>query len=380
MKVHIEEIDSYHLDRIIKYLEKVTEKENIWQKLPSKKILIKPNLLGPHSPDKAVTTHPVILEAIVKIFQARGFDIYLGDSPGGTVSMEKVWQVTGIKDLADKYGVKLLKFGNKGVFRAQRDGHDIILDQQVMDFPAIVNVAKYKTHSLTMYTGAIKNLFGVVPGLTKSDYHRHYPQPNKLAELIVKIYDELKDKVVLHVLDGIVGMEGEGPSSGEPKHFGLMFASTSATALDYTASRMLGYQAEKIPTVKLALENDNLKTDDIEVDEEWKHHVFKGTKVGKPSLVSAFINTLPPIFQKIFFRIYDYYPEFNDNCILCFICMKGCPVDAISFADKGSAKKKKKKRLIIDRDKCIKCLCCQEFCPHKAIKLKKTILAKLILR
>lgn len=381
MIVHIEEIKDYDLNRIIAFVQKVAQREGLWSKLETmqvKKILLKPNLLGPHIPEKAVTTHPIVVEAMITILQERGFEVFIGDSPGGNIDISNLWDVTGMKALADKYGIKLLRFGEKGVVKLSSGEFELVLDKQVIDFQAIFNLCKYKTHSLTLVTGAVKNLFGVVPGLTKSDYHRLYPQPNKLAELIVKIYVELRDKLILNIMDGIIGMEGEGPSSGSPRNFGLMLASVSGSALDYTAARMLGYQAELIPTVKMSLAVDAVKPEEIIVPDRWKSFVFKNTKIGKPSISSAFINAMPRFIQKIFFRVFDYYPAFNSNCTLCLVCMNGCPVEAISLIDSSSQAAERK--LLIDRKKCIKCMCCQEFCQYKAINLKKTFLARLILR
>lgn len=379
MKVHLDKIDNYDLDKIIQFIERVSTEENIWEKLTNKKILIKPNLLGPHTPDKAVTTNPVVLEAVIIVLQKRGFDIYLGDSPGGNISIDNLWKVTGIKDLVQKYNLKLIIFGEKGVVKIKSAEFDLVLDKQVMDFPAIINVAKYKTHSLTMFTGTVKNLFGVVPGLTKSDYHRLYPKPMDFSELLVRIYDELKDKIVLHLMDGIVGMEGEGPSSGTPKNFGVMFASLSGSGLDYIAAKMLGFKADAVPTIKMSMKNDGLSPQDIKIPSEWKDHVFHGTKIGKASISSALLNKLPSFMQKLFFQAFDYYPDFNNNCVMCLVCKEGCPVQAISF-DEKMALKDELKKLTIDRKKCIKCMCCQEFCRYRAITLKKTLLAKLILR
>lgn len=384
MKVHIEKIATYNLESIRKFIEDIFAADNVWQELDAlktKKVLLKPNLLGPHHPDKAVTTHPTVVEAVTLVLQEKGYTVYIADSPGGNVGLERLFRVTGMSNLVDKHQIQRLHTkatGEKGIVKIEKDGFKLLLDKQIMDFSAIINLCKYKTHSLTLFTGAVKNLFGIVPGLIKSDYHRYYPQPDRLAELLVKIYAEVRDKMVINIMDGIVGMEGEGPSSGRPKNFGLMFASKSAPALDYVASSMLGYQAINIPTVKLSLENDGLSTQEIEIDREWENHVFKGTRIGKASISSAFINSLPNFLQKIFFKVYDYYPDFNNNCVLCLVCKEGCPVAAISICDKK--RKDGKNKLVINRDTCIKCMCCQEFCEYRGITLKKTLLARLILR
>jgi uncharacterized protein (DUF362 family)/Pyruvate/2-oxoacid:ferredoxin oxidoreductase delta subunit len=372
MKVYIERIPDYNLEELYSFFDELFSQEKLELKLNKPEVLVKPNLLGAHHPEKGITTHPVVLEALISLLQEKGYKPVVGDSPGGTVRIEEVWEKTGMAELADKFGVGLLKFGKQGVTRIKDGDFELLLDTTVLTYPAIINVAKYKTHSLTMFTGAVKNLFGIVPGLVKSDYHRYYPHPDDLAALLVAVYNQIKDRVVLNIIDGIIGMEGEGPSSGQSRNFGVMMASCSASALDYTAAGMMGYQSLKVPTVKLSLDSDNLKPENIEIDSEWQDYVFKGTKIGVPSLSSKFINLMPNFMQQVFYRLYDYYPDFNDNCRRCGICVDSCPVKAITL-------KKGDLTPVIDHKICIKCMCCQEFCPYKAVALKKTFLAKLLM-
>jgi len=374
MRVHIDRIKSYDSEKLEQYFSTLFDREKLGDKLRGKEsVLLKPNLLGGHKPEKGVTTHPVVMRSLIRVLKAKRIrNIRIGDSPGGTARIESVYEITGMKAVAEAEEVELLNFGKSGVKRLNRDGFELWIDSQVLEAPAIINLAKYKTHSLTMFTGAVKNLFGTVPGLKKSDYHRLYPDPERFAAMLVALYQQLRSQVVLNIVDGIWGMEGEGPSSGKPRQFGVMFASESASALDYVAAAMMGFKSKTIPTVIYSMRNDDLLTDDIEIGQEWENFVFPKVKRGRGSLYSSFINRVPKFVRKLFYRLYNYYPAFNSKCRLCRICAESCPVQVITIKDGASTPE-------IDYSHCIKCMCCYEFCPYGAVYIKKTLLAKIIL-
>ncbi len=375
MKVHIDKIENYDSEKLEEYFSDLFEREQLGDKLRGKKyVLLKPNLLGGHQPEKGVTTHPVVMRSLIRVLRSKGIkDIRIGDSPGGTARIETVYKITGMKEIAATEGVELLNFGKSGVKSIMRDGFDLLIDSQVLQAPAIINLAKYKTHSLTMFTGAVKNLFGTIPGLKKSDYHRLYPDPERFAAMLVALYQQLSPQILLNVIDGIWGMEGEGPSSGKPRQFGLMFASESASAIDFVAAGMMGFNSEDIPTVRYSMEKDNLLSDDIEIEQQWDNFVFPRVKRGRGSLYSSFINKVPKFVQRLFYRLYDYHPAFNNKCRLCRICVESCPVQVITIKEGAPTPE-------IDYSGCIKCMCCHEFCPYGAVYIKKTLLAKILLR
>lgn len=375
MKVFIERIPEYKSDELDCYFTDVLAQTNLIEELAEKSfVLLKPNLLGTHKPEAAVTTHPAVVESLIRVLKRKGIkNICLGDSAGGTFRIEEVYQVTGMKDVAGRQDIELINFGKEGVEKLEVDGFELLLDALVLKAPAIINIAKYKTHSLTMFTGAVKNLFGTVPGLVKSDYHRLYPDPERLSALMVAIYKKLQPQIVLNVIDGIRGMEGEGPSAGKPRSFGVLFASRSASAVDYAAARMMGLDGNKVLTINPSLEVDGLSPEDIEIPRDWQNFRFPHMKLSRASLYSTFINKIPQSMQRLFYRLYDYYPAFNKKCRLCRICVDSCPVKAISL-EEGDATPE------IDYNICIKCMCCHEFCPYNAVYIKKTLLAKLLLR
>ena len=374
MKVFIEKIQNYDLDKIYDFLRKTTTEIKLWEKLENKtKILIKPNLLGAFKPEKAVTTHPIILEALIRLLKKNNKEIWLGDSPGGSISVKKVFLETGMKTLAEKYEIKLVNFSEGGVLLKKSGNTEFPITKYLWEADAIINVGKYKTHSLMYYTGCVKNLYGVIPGLKKSDYHKYHPDFKDFAGIITSLFSIVKGRISFNILDGILGMEGEGPSAGIPRNFGILFASESASAVDYQASKMMGYSLKQLPYINEFLEVENLSQDDINVDKEWDSFVFENVKIRQVGFLINLINKTPGFIKNFLTKYYKYYPDFNENCTLCKVCVQSCPVKAMKIVEDIP-------HPVIDYDNCIKCMCCHELCPQQAVYVKKSFLAKLLIK
>jgi uncharacterized protein (DUF362 family)/NAD-dependent dihydropyrimidine dehydrogenase PreA subunit len=372
MKVCIESIQTYDLAAVKAFISRSFEELHVWKRLEqAQTILLKPNLLGAHHPDKAITTHPVVVEAVIQLLQDAGKTIWLGDSPGGSTPVKAVWKATGIGQLAQRYGVEIVNFSEGGVKHVTTATNQFGISSYAFEADAMINLCKYKTHSLMLYTGAVKNFFGLIPGLKKSDFHRQKPKPEEFAHVISELYGAISHRVAINILDGIWGMEGEGPSAGEPRNFGVMMASCSAAALDSVAAPMMGFELNQLGYVQQALAADGiLKT---EVPEEWKGFTFKHVKIKKIGLYVKMLAYSPPFIKSIFQSLYDYWPAFNDECRRCGICVQSCPVEAMTLRD-GM------KQPQIDHTKCIKCMCCHEMCPYHAVYIKKTFLARFLVK
>lgn len=373
-RVFLEHVSSYDIKKIKDKLHFISTQADLWKRIHSKStILIKPNLLGAYTPEKAVTTHPAVIEAFVQLLLDHGKTVWIGDSPGGIVNSKLVWEKTGLLTIQKKYDCKIFDFGKEGIQNKNFLKLTIPIDKHVLDADAIINIAKYKTHSLLLYTGAIKNLFGVVPGLKKSDFHKQSPDPDDFARIICSIYEILKDKIALNVIDGIVGMEGEGPSAGKPRAFEMLFAGEYASAVDIIAAQMMGFKPNDVEYIQQCLRTDQLDYDEIEYPEEYHGFVFAKINTGPVLRRQRLIKTVPKFLQSAFTRLFDCYPDFLPSCKLCRICEKSCPVNAITISAHDTTPN-------IDRNTCIKCMCCHEFCPHHAIFIKKSPLAKLFIR
>ena len=372
MKVFIQEIKEYDLKIIYNFLKESTT--DFWYTIKDKKnILIKPNLLAAFHPDKAVTTHPVILEALIILLKEHKKNIFLGDGSGGTTPVQKVWQTTGMIELCEKYNVKLVNFSEAGIVEKNIESHKIGIAKHFMQADAVINVSKMKTHCLMYYTGAVKNLYGVIPGLKKSEFHKNYPDPDSFGKVLFELYKIVQGKVVLNIMDGIWGMEGDGPSAGIPRNFGLVFACEKASALDFVVSRMMGFKIDKLKYIKSALEFDKIEPAKINIHEKWENFIFHKVKIKKVGFMIKIFTYSPQFLKNIFRNFYWFYPAFNDKCTLCEICVKSCPVKAMEIREND-------KTPTIDLSKCIKCMCCHELCPSQAVYIKKSFLAKFLIK
>lgn len=299
--------------------------------------------------------------------------MWIGDSSGGTIPTKRVWQVTGLQDLAGKFAVTLLNFSEGGIHESKTGNMTFNTSKYFWDADAVINVCKYKTHSLMSYTGAVKNFYGLIPGLKKLDYHKENPDHVGFGKVISTLYETVHEKITFNIMDGILGMEGEGPSAGIPRNFGVMFASESAAALDYVAASMMGFKPQNIEYIYPALIADGLKPEDIETDEEWKNFKFPKVKIQKVKIIVKILAYSPGFLKNIFRKYFQVYPDFRDGCRLCRICVDSCPVQAMKLG-KGDLHPE------IDYSKCIKCMCCHEMCPYSVVYVKKSWLAKLVLR
>jgi uncharacterized protein (DUF362 family) len=371
-RVFIDEIKSYDTELIYSVLSAHFKTIGFWDELRDRKtILLKPNLLGAFKPERAVTTHPSVVDAMMRILQEEGKEILIGDSSGGTVSPAKAWRVSGLGEIAEKYGAKILFFGESGIREFSYHDQKFHVTEDIYRADACINLCKYKTHSMARFTGAVKNFYGLIPGLEKVTLHTRYTNMEAFGEFVAHLYKETKDRFVYHIMDGIVGMEGEGPSSGNPRNFGVLIHSRKASALDYQACRMMGFNWRELPMIKQALHHDGVVPSRIEIAEEWRHFRYQNVDLAAVNMRSRLMAALPASTEKVMTKLARYYPEFNEKCRLCKVCVKSCPEQAISYT-KGD------KTPRIDLNKCIRCMCCHEFCPYEAIYIHKSFLSKLL--
>ena len=333
------------------------------------KVLIKPNLLSAKDPSRAITTHPSVVRAVVEEVQKLGAFPILGDSPGGVDrGIRRVWENTKLAEVAGQTGSKLVVFESEGVYpKTTPEGKTYYIAKPVIDADVIISLAKLKTHTLTLMTCAVKNMFGSIPGFRKGEYHKEAPKPKDFARVIVDIFSLTKPHLTL--VDAVVCMDGDGPSSGNPKYAGLLFASTDAVALDMVAAKIMGFKDGEIDTTSIAQEKGfgPKSFDQIEIRGEDLNQLPL-PKFVLPS--NRFMKLIPDFLIKLVTPFVWVRPNILDgNCINCNICVDNCPTKSIL---KGEEKP------YFDYTNCINCMCCHELCPHKAIYLEKSRLAKRI--
>jgi len=358
-KVLISRCNNYQPDQVEPAIEKCFELFTI---KPGQKVLLKVNALMAADPEKAITTHPAIAAAVIKKVKQLGAIPYVGDSPGDACSnIEKVLEKCGFTNL----GAEIANFHKESIEIKSSRNKTYRLAKVIFDFDVIINLPKLKTHGMTLYTGAIKNLFGCVPGFSKSRYHFHSPKISDFAKNIVDILEIVKPS--FNIMDAVDGMEGKGPSNGKKRHLGAIIASTDAVALDAVATECIGIKPLEVEIIKEAYKR-GLGTIEPEVigekfHEKWKRPV-RNLDILTKYLPNFVLNLVRPIANQL-----AIHPQIDqDKCKKCLICLNNCPAKTIH---------KKNGKIEINLAKCIMCFCCHELCPYKAIELKQSWLAKL---
>jgi len=335
---------------------------------PGQRVLIKVNLLMKRTPEQATTTHPEVARAIVRAVQRAGGLAILADSPGGPYTrgmLSGVYDACGMREVAletdcilnedfstvehyDEHGKVARKLNLIG-----------ILDK----VDAVITVGKLKTHGFTTMTGCVKNLYGLVPGTTKVEYHSRYPRVDLFSDMLLDICEHVKPCFAL--VDAIVGMEGEGPSGGRPRQIGALLGGKNPHAVDAVAAALIGLKPNQVATLSAAQKRGLLPAYRIEGDDLKAliiHDFDIPMKMKRGSWV-AMMNRLPQPMRP--------RPVFSHKlCDGCRTCERACPAHAISMNGKH--------RPQVDVKLCIRCYCCQELCPKNDIVVKRNWIFSLL--
>jgi uncharacterized protein (DUF362 family)/Pyruvate/2-oxoacid:ferredoxin oxidoreductase delta subunit len=331
-----------------------------------KNVLLKPNVLLDADPEKCISTHPVVVEAMIRYLQTQGAKVMVGDSP--SVHLKNFLpQKSGILDVCKRTGAEWIDFRERWCEIKLRKT-SIRVAAAVREADIVISMPKFKNHELVYFTGAIKNTLGVVPGFIKGKQHALYQSRNSFGEFLV----DLNEAVLPHyfLMDGIIGMEGPGPGQGMPKKVGLIIGSTNPLVMDMVATRIAGYDPILIPTNKVAFfrkkwmadENDMVydgpDIDEIKIPDWVRIPVASNTNIS----VQFVMRRIKPL------RKLERRPDFlHDKCTGCHKCVKICPVNAIR------PHQEKENWIVLTDSKCIRCYCCAEVCMDKAVKVRRKV-------
>jgi uncharacterized protein (DUF362 family)/Pyruvate/2-oxoacid:ferredoxin oxidoreductase delta subunit len=338
------------------------------QGVRGRRVLLKPNLLAAREPSKGVTTHPVVVGAVIDYLRKHGADVSVGDSPAGALrGVRRVWEKSGMLELCESKGVPLVNFeAGSWVTRSVED-RAYQISRVVEDADYIVNLAKFKTHVLTLLTGAIKNMFGCVPGFRKSALHLAYPRPAPMSRALVDIFSLVPPWVSL--VDAVTAMDGNGPSSGRLRNLGFVAASTDCVALDTALGEIAGIDPLRVPTTAEAyrrglgeasldrigfpcLRPEDVAAAGFEVPGNWK------------------FSLIPGFAGRVLSRLVWIKPVISiERCTGCGECRDVCAARAIEMH---------RSKAVIDHRLCTSCLCCHEACPVGAVQAGMSRLARLI--
>ena len=346
---------------------------------PGQKVLLKVNLLMKKRPEEAVTTHPSVVEAVVRLVQEAGGIPIIGDSPGGpyTVSaLQAIYTRSGLREVAKRTGAILNEDVGQTTIQYPEGklAKSLTVTNCVLDADVVIPLSKLKTHGMMTFTGAVKILFGVIPGLLKAEYHLKMFKVHDFADLLVDIATWVRP--TLSIMDGVVGMEGDGPSAGKPRNIGALILSTDPFALDVVAADLIGLKPEEVPTIMAArvrgltsrLDELQLKGDSRSL---WRIQGFVIPKAVSTNFLDMF--PLPRSVKRFVLNRVRPRPIFEHaTCVGCGDCVNNCPSKAITMDEN--------QRPIVDLEGCIRCFCCQELCPHQSVKLFKPWLGRTLLK
>ena len=346
---------------------------------PNERVVLKTNLLAAAEPEKAVTTHPSIVSSVARMAKDIKAIPIIADSPGSGYSytekiLERTYRTTGMDRVAKEGGIDI-NFDTSFQIVSYPDGKyfkrfEIITPVYAAD--AVINLCKLKTHGFMYMTGAVKNIFGVIPGLTKPGYHAKLQEKSHFANMLIDLCDYISPR--LSIMDAIVGMEGNGPHNGDLRSVGFLIASTSPLALDVVAGEVMGLPKDKNPVLVEAEKRGRspVTLEQLELigagSEDLRIPDFK-----LPSTVAGFHDRIFGRLYPIFRNAFSVSPRIIESkCISCGTCRDACPMHVITVVGKTPAR--------IDTKNCIRCYCCHEMCPHDAIELRTSRIYRLFNR
>ncbi len=341
------------------------------------KVVIKANLVSFLRPEKAATTHPALLCELVRLLKERGADVIIGDSPGGLYTrafLDRIYSATEMK-LAELAGAVLNR--NFDVSAADFPEAAVLKNFEYTsyldDADMIINFSKLKTHGMMGLTAAVKNLFGAIPGTCKTEFHYRFPDTADFANMLVDLNEYFRP--CLSIVDAVIGMEGNGPTTGSPRFIGALLASPDPYKLDLACAHIIGLSKDEVPTLTAAYCRGLAPADVHELDldcdiDSFQVMDFKKQPVQKNVSFYSGKSLANKILKPLMNSAFSPRPALGRvKCAACGKCAEICPAKAVAV---------KKGKAIIDRQKCIRCFCCQEFCPIGAMVSKRTLIARLI--
>lgn len=329
-------------------------------------VALKPNLVLKKSAEAAATTHPCIIEALGQIIKDAGAKAVLTESPGGPFlkgRLKSIYDGTGMTEACENAGI-ILNMDTEQVNIKNEEGlflKNVTVMKAVMDADMIINLPKLKTHGQMVYTGAVKNMFGIVPGVIKAEHHFRMPDYDDFANSLIDIF--ISRKPVLNIMDAIDAMEGHGPSAGQARRLGMLLVSTDAFMLDYFACCVINLDYTDVPILaqaaKRGLYLPGLTEDEKKDKDKFFCADFDIPSRDNPRLIDFSDHTPSGRFLKLL----KPKPVFrHDRCVLCGECVRSCPANVLTV---------EKKKIHVDLDGCIRCYCCQELCPKRAVDIKR---------
>lgn len=333
-------------------------------------VLLKPNLLShTRGPEWPVNTHPHVVRAVGEYILEHGCRIQIGDSCGHVGATEEAFTVSRLREVAADLGAELVSFDRAPCTPLPqvlgRFAPPVSITDAVRSADLVFNLPKLKTHSLTFFTGAIKNMFGTIPGKGKKLLHRFAPKPLALARAAVDVFEAVRPQVVL--IDGIVAMEGPGPNRGTARKVGVLIASRDNVAADAIACAIVGFRRQDVPMLGIAakcgLGVDRFNEIAVVGENLKELQVADFRKPFGPAQVAAFALAPEALLQLAMWLPTSARAHVDDSrCVRCGRCLASCPPRAL-YLHRG--------RIACRAGRCIQCYCCEEICDHDAVQVRE---------
>ncbi|MFT3878372.1 MAG: DUF362 domain-containing protein [Gemmatales bacterium] len=245
--VHIARAGSYD-DDLVSIVAQQYETFRAKVPLKDKRVVIKPNLVEYH-PDRVINTNPKVIGAVIALCQKEGAkEVIVAEGPGHWRNVEYLVTASGLRDVLARYDVKFIDVNSDRIAQRLNLGmltgmEHIYYSATVAEADVLISMPKFKTHHWAGVTLSLKNLFGTLPGICygwpKNELH-HRGIENSIIDIALTRTPELA------VVDGIIGMEGDGPLNGKARPVGAIIMGNDPLAVDATCARMMGFRAEKI--------------------------------------------------------------------------------------------------------------------------------------
>ena len=376
MSVSIKKCENYDIENVEKATRELFAHQGFDCELfGGKKVLVKPNLVSAVTPDAAATVHPSVVEACCKIIKELGGIVTIAESPGSLYTvpvLKNLYKTTGIAQAAENSGVALnYDLESEGINYDKGEVSKFFeIIKPVLECDVIFDIAKLKSHTLTLMTANVKNLFGTIPGVFKAEQHARYKNQDVFQKSLIDLACfHCENKKVVCLTDAVIAMEGNGPGGGTPKKIGCLLASNNIFECDVFCAAIINQSPEEVKMLRYASERGLIPKNPLENIEQngdsYKNFVAKDF-VQPDTKLKKWFDVIPKSLSP--------KPKINKNkCVGCGKCAAVCPqktVSIIKINDRQIAK--------INYKKCIHCFCCQELCPIHAIDVHKNLIFKIV--
>lgn len=318
-------------------------------------VLVKPNILGAFEMERGITAHPAVVAAVVAEVRRRGGRVSVGDNPGvlGAGANLRCAKACGIYEVCSDVYTDL---GERPVEVRTRSKYagSFVIPEQVLEADLVISLAKFKTHLLTLLTGAVKNTYGYLVGGQKRALHSRARTNEEFNEALVDVFETRPPDFA--VIDAGMGMEGMGPTGGRLRPVGKIIGSNNCVTADAAMAMMMGVAPDAIPHLNVAKGRGLGENAPGKICVEGDFEVLPDFRMPARIFRSRLLTLVGRVYAGLLVR----QPALRrERCERCGLCAKACPVGAIRMEPYP----------VFDADKCFSCFCCHEQCKQKAIEV-----------